>query len=317
MTIASAPSELKVMSLPTQGQPKDFSGAVGNFQVSSDVSPANAAAGDPLTLRLHVSGAGNFDRVDTPMLDHLDHWKTYPAKSSFKPTDTVGYQGEKVFEQPLIAAQPGEQSIPGLEFSFFNPTTRHYERGQTPPIKVTIASSLAGSSLAALSDSTGLNGAGTIGATPGLRADHPTPGNAVSDLRPLYFRGSFLVIPTTLSLLLAAVWFAARRDTARARSKTAARVLAQLDAAVRNADSYSFFDAARKGLLHTYAARWQMPVDQITPEALKARLGETGEEVERLFALAEETKYGGKPTGGADLQSWLRLVRGQLADEGQ
>jgi len=121
ITIGSAPSELKVLPLPTEGQPKNFGGAVGDFRISSEISPASVAAGDPLTLRLHVSGVGNFDRVDSTMLDHLDHWRTYPAKSSFTPSDTVGYQGEKVFEQPLIAAQPGEQSIPGLEFSYFDP----------------------------------------------------------------------------------------------------------------------------------------------------------------------------------------------------
>ena len=54
ITIESAPSKLKVLPLPTEGQPKDFSGAVGEFQVSSDISPASVAAGDPLTLRLHI-----------------------------------------------------------------------------------------------------------------------------------------------------------------------------------------------------------------------------------------------------------------------
>ena len=109
------------------------------------------------------------------MFDHLDHWKTYPAKSSFTPSDAVGYKGEKVFEQPLIAAQPGEQSIPGLEFSYFNPNTRHYERAQTQPIKVTIAASLADGSLSALAATQSLNGTPTSGSARGLRPDHPRP----------------------------------------------------------------------------------------------------------------------------------------------
>src|SRR3981081_1309667 len=41
ITIASPSSALKVLPLPAQGQPKDFSGAVGDFQVSSDISPAH------------------------------------------------------------------------------------------------------------------------------------------------------------------------------------------------------------------------------------------------------------------------------------
>src|SRR6202043_2628274 len=131
------------------GHPRDFGGAGGTSQLPGDFPPARVAAGDPLTLRLHISGVGNFDRVDSTMFDHLDRWKTYPAKSSFTPSDAVGYKGEKVFEQPLIAAQPGEHTIPGLEFSYFNPNTQHYERAHTQPIKVMIAASLADSSLSA------------------------------------------------------------------------------------------------------------------------------------------------------------------------
>jgi hypothetical protein len=315
MTIGSAPSELKVLPLPMEGQPRNFSGAVGAFQVSSDISPANVAAGDPLTLRLHVRGIGNFDRVDSTMLDHLDHWKTYPAKSSFTPSDTVGYQGEKVFEQPLIAAQSGEQSIPGLEFSYFNPNTRRYERAQTPSIQVTIAASLASGSLNGLSADQSMNGAQATQFIRGLRPDHSPPQNSVSELRPLYFQASFLTIPTTLALILAGSWFALRPNAARATSKLAERALAQLDAAARAGDDSSFFEIARKTLLQTFAARWQMPADQITSAELNARLGPTAEDVERLFSLADETRYAGDQTGGTDFQTWLKLIRGQLAGE--
>jgi hypothetical protein len=315
MTIESSRSELKVLPLPTEGQPNDFGGAVGDFQVSSDIAPATVAVGDPLTLRLHISGTGNFDRVDSTMFDHLDHWKTYPAKSSFTPSDAVGYKGEKVFEQPLIAAQPGEQSIPGLEFSYFNPTTRRYERAQTPPIKVNIAASLASGSLNALTQAQSLNGAAATGSAQGLRPDHPPPLNSVSELRPLYFRVTFLAIPTTLALLLAGSWFAVRPNAARATLKAAERVLAQLEAAARADDSSSFFEAARNTLLQTFAARWQIPADQITFAELKARLGTAGEDVGQLFALADEASYSDYQPGGTDFQRWLRLIRGQLAGE--
>jgi hypothetical protein len=317
ITIGSSPSTLTVLPLPTQGQPKNFSGAVGDFQVSSDISPPSVAAGEPLTLRLHVSGAGNFDRVDSTMFAHLDHWKTYPPKSSFTASDTVGHEGEKVFEQPLIAAQAGEQSIPGLEFNYFNPNTRRYERAQTPPIEVTIAASLASGSLNALTGAQSLNSAPTTQFTQGLRPDHRAAQNSVSELRPLYFRAPFLAIPTTLALILAASWFAVRPNAARATSKAAERVLAQLDAAARAGDFSSFFEAARRTLLQTFAARWQMPADQITFAELKARLGTAGEDLERLFALADEARYSDYQPSGTDFQRWLRLIRGQLASERQ
>jgi hypothetical protein len=317
MTIESSSSKLKVSPVPTEGQPQNFSGAVGDFRVSSDISPTSVAVGEPLTLHLHISGAGNFDRVDSPMFDHIDHWKTYPAKSSFTPSDTVGNEGEKVFEQPLIAGQPGEQSIPGLEFSYFNPNTRQYERAQTPPIKVTVTDSLANGSLSALTGAQNLNGAPTTGSTQGLRPDHRPPKDSVSDLRPLYFRAPFLAIPTTLAVLLAGSWFAVRPNAARATLKAAERALAQLDAAARAGDSSSFFEAARKILLQTFAARWQMSTDQITVAELKARLGTSSEDVERLFAIADEARYSEDQPGGTDFQRWLSLIRAQLASERQ
>jgi BatD DUF11 like domain len=316
-TIESSPFKLKVLPLPTEGQPENFSGAVGDFQVASDISSASVAAGEPLTLRLHISGAGNFDRVDSTMFAHLDHWKTYPAKSAFTPSDAVGNEGEKVFEQPLIAAQPGEQSIPGLEFSYFNPNTRRYERAQTPPIKVTVADSLASSSLNALSGAQSLTGASAPGPSQGLRPDHRPPESSVGELRPLYFRVAFLVIPTTLALLLAGSWFAVRPNAARATSKATERTLAQLNAAARAGDCSSFFDAARKTLLQNFAARWQMPADQITVAEMKARLGTPGEDVEQLFAIADEARYSDNQPSSTDFQRWLRLVRGQLAGGGQ
>jgi hypothetical protein len=317
VTVTSPSSELKVLPLPTEGRPQDFSGAVGDFQVSSDISPARAAAGDPLTLRLHVSGAGNFDRVDPSMFDHLEHWKTYPAKSSFTPSDAVGYKGEKVFEQPLIAAQSGEQSIPGLELSYFNPSTRHYERAHTRPLKVTIGTSLADSSLSAPAEPQSAHGSAANPLAQGLRPDHPQPRSSMSELRPLYFQVSFLAVPATLVLILAGSWFAVRPNPARASSKAAERTLAQLDAAARRGDAASFFDVARSALRQSFAARWRVPPDQVTSAELKSRLGTAGEDVERLFALADEAKYSDYESGSTDFQRWLSLMRRQLIGEGQ
>ena len=312
VTIASAAAELKVVPLPTEGQPKDFSGAVGDFQVKSDIAPARVAAGDPQTLRLHITGVGNFDRVDSTMFGHLDHWKTYPAKSSFTPTDPAGYKGETVFEQPLIATRSGEQSIPELEFSYFNPNTRRYERAHTEPIKVTVAASLAESSLSALAAAQGPNGALTSQSARGLRPDHPRPQSSVSELRPLFFQAPFLAVPTTLALILAGSWLAVRPHPVRRTSKTTARAIAQLEAAARSGNSSLFFEVARNALLQTFATRWQMSPDQITLTELKARLDTAGEDVERLFGLADEAKYSDYAPGSTDFQRWLTLVRGQL-----
>jgi hypothetical protein len=139
----------------------------------------------------------------------------------------------------------------------------------------------------------------------------------MSELRPLYFQVPFLAVPATIALILAGSWFAVRSNPARTTSKAAERTLAQLDAAARRGDSSSFFDMARNALLQTFAARWQMPRDHVTSVELKSRLGTAGEDVERLFALADEAKYAAYEPGSTDFQRWLSLIRGQLTGERQ
>lgn len=315
VTVASPSAALKVLALPAEGRPNDFRGAVGDFQVSSDVSTPQVMAGDPLTLRLHITGVGNFDRVDAPMFDHLDHWKTYPAKSSFTPSDPGGYKGEKVFEQPLIASATGQQSIPSLSFSYFSPTTQKYERAETQPIPVTVSSSLADSSLAGLTD-TQSRSAGLKDATRnGLRSDHLLRQRSVSDLRPLYFQARFLVLPATLALVFAGSWIAQRRKAGPAHRRAAERALAELEAAAKRGDAAAFLELARAALLHSFAARWQISPEQITADEFRTRLGAAGPNIDQLWTMAEEAKYSDYEPSAADFQRWTTIVRGQLVGE--
>lgn len=315
ITVTSQPSELHVLALPTSGRPADFSGAVGAFKVSSDVSAVQMTAGDPVTLRMHVSGAGNFDRVDSPMLDRIDHWKTYPPKSSFTSTDPIGYKGEKTFEQPLIAAQTGEQTIPGLSFSYFDPETRRYQRAQTEPIKVTIDASRADSSLkepsGAANPVTRLAGRTGVG----LRPDHALAQNSAASLIPLYLQPRFLALPATLALLFAAGLVVLQRAPGRVASKATERALAQLGAVARSGDSSTFFVTARQLLLQAFSERWRIPLEEITAAELDTRLGNDAEDIGRLFAQADEAKYSGRAADGADFAQWLQIVSRQLIQE--
>ena len=119
ITLKSEPELMKVMPLPAADRPKDFSGAVGQFQVQATASTARAAAGDPITLLLKISGAGNFNRVSTEMAVSKDGWKTYKPKSTFEPADSAGYEGSKTFEQIIIPNDPSLTVIPELFVQFF------------------------------------------------------------------------------------------------------------------------------------------------------------------------------------------------------
>jgi hypothetical protein len=330
ITVTSPPVDLTVLELPTEGRPPNFGGAVGSFKVASDLSTAQAPAGDPLTLRLHVTGVGNFDRVDSPMLEHLEQWKTYPPKSSFKAGDALGLKGDKTFEQPLIASQPGTQTIPGVPFSYFDPATRHYETIRTAPLDVTITPSAAdalGAPASAL-PSTAAAGAAAHSSAPattaGLRPDHPADGEFSDTLVPPYLQPRYLVMPSLLALAFAGGWLGLRRrqdpdTTRRARgrgaAKGAARVLKDLETAARAGDAGRFFTLARTAVLATLAARGPVVPEEITAAEIEARLGPAAGDVQQLFALADEVNYAGQPPTRTDYERWLLMVRRMLRAE--
>jgi BatD DUF11 like domain len=323
ITVTSPPAELTVLALPTEGRPSDFSGAVGTFKITSDLSATSAAVGDPLTLRMHVSGAGNFDRVDSAMLDHVDHWKTYPPKSSFAASDTVGHKGTKNFEQPLIASRPGPQTLPALTFNYFDPSTHHYETARSTPLSVTIAPSLADSTLTSPQTAT-LSAAAAAPLPNGMRPDHAVADAFTDSLVPLYLRPRFLIIPSVLALLFAGGWLGLRygsdatrayRMPARNLSKSAERIMAQLESAVRTGDAALFFNTARSALQSTLAARWNMSPDAITTAEVETRLAATDDDVRQLFALADEANYAGHGMTATDFDKWTQTVRRHLTPE--
>ncbi len=326
LKVASPQLELSVSALPTQGRPPEFSGAVGTFNISSDISPATAAAGDPLTLRMHVTGSGNFDRVDSNMLEHVENWKAYPPTSSFKPADALGFKGEKVFEQPVIASTSGPQTLPALTLAYFDPTLRRYETARTVPLGVAISPSPADRALSAREVSSGTAPATDSRGLLGLRPDRTAPGVRSSSLMPLYLRPKFLAIPSFLTLVFLGTWAQRRRrgdfssprsPRERDLSKATRRALAQMEEAARAGDSVRFFDLARRTLQQALAARWQMTPAQITAAEVDARLEAEGDgnEIRRLFALADEANYAGRGVGSADLPAWLQFVRRRALEE--
>jgi hypothetical protein len=309
ITATSMPSDLTVLELPTDGRPPNFSGAVGSFKIAGDLSSDTAAAGDPLTLRMHVAGSGNFDRVDSSMLEHLDQWKTYPPKSSFKPSDALGLKGEKIFEQPLIASKPGTHTLPGLAFSYFDPGTHRYETARSAPLKITISPSLADGSLNAPQAPAGAPPStappAPASANTGLRPDHVVTEVATGTLAPLYLQPRFLAIPSLLALTIAGGWFGLRRrasDASDARggrrrglSKDIDRVLNDMKTAARAGDAAAFFDLALT--------------------ALEARPnGEDGEndDIRRFLALVDEVNYADLRPTHEEFEEWMRLMRDTL-----
>jgi hypothetical protein len=325
LTVTSPETAFTVLPLPAEGRPADFGGAVGSFKVSSDVSSAANTAGDPLTLRLHVSGSGSFDRVDSSMLTGDPQWRTYQPKATFSPAEPTGFRGEKIFEQPIIATQPGSQTIPALAFSYFDPSARRYETVKSGPLHVTVAPSAADSAAAPPPALAGTAAAPARQPRDGLRPDHAPTAARVDSLTPLYLRPMFLGAESTLALLLGASWIAVhrrernardlQRQLERQRRETLEALLKQMAAAAAAGDTALFFTAARTALQHALGAAWHIEPDQVTATELEARLDGPGDDVKRIFTLADEANYSGAAPRAAHFEGWTRTVQRRVFGE--
>lgn len=325
VTTQSAPANFTVLALPTEGRPEDFSGAVGQFTVSSNLSETSTTVGDPLTLSLRVSGAGNFDRVGTPMLTDVKHWKSYAPTATFKPDDDIGYRGEKLFEQPLIATQAGPQVLPALAFSWFDPTTRHYETAHTAPLSASVAPTPGGAQVARASPSPSTSSPAITAMAAAqdpqggvFRPDHLDTGEGPRFLLPDYYRPVYLAALSLLIIALLGVWGWVRRREQSALHTGETSVPSQIQVYLKlmeqarsTNDAALFFKSARAALQIGFASRWHIKANAITESEVERHLG-ADHEVSRLFTLADQSAYAGVPLSRVDFARWRRLVDRQI-----
>jgi BatD DUF11 like domain len=134
--IKSEPVALEVKPLP-KNAPPSFSGAIGNFTMATDANPKTVPVGDPITVTTTISGRGNFDRVNAPVLEDERGWHKYPPSSKFKQDDEVGLSGTKSFEM-VLSPNEKKQGLPPLAFSYFDPVKEQYVTLHSEPIPINV-----------------------------------------------------------------------------------------------------------------------------------------------------------------------------------
>src|SRR5437899_6266210 len=134
--IKSEPVALEIKPLPPN-TPPSFSGAIGNFVMTTDAQPKSVQVGDPITITSAISGRGNFDRVNAPVVEDERGWHKYPPSSKFKQDDEVGISGTKTFET-VLSPNEKKQTLPVLALSYFDPAKEQYMTLRSEPIAITV-----------------------------------------------------------------------------------------------------------------------------------------------------------------------------------
>jgi BatD DUF11 like domain len=320
----SDPVALTVLPLPVAGRPADFSGAVGQFQVASELAPAAGPVGDPLTFKLTVTGQGNLSRVSSDGLRDSPQWRAYHTESKLTADDDTARQGFKTFSQPLVPRLAGQLTVPSVSFSYFDPEAGRYVTRTTLPIGVTVTPSGGPGPAAATLQAANTAAVGSDNATGDtLAPDVAVAGQYSATLVPLLWRRWFIGATVAPVLLMLAAVTMIRRQQRRAGDPSlmlhAARLAAvkinleSMAAALHRGDSPAFFTAARHALQERLADLWQVPAESVDQRMVAERLPQQeGAQLRAIFAMAEKATYAGESPDAPALQQWQRRVLEQM-----
>ena len=137
--LTSQTINLEVKSLPENGKPSSFAGAVGNYNFKSEIDKTELSTNDAFTLTLSVSGTGNVELLQMPTPVFPPDFEVYDPKISTSVNTTAGgLSGTKKAEYLVIPRRAGNFTIPAVEFSYFNPSNESYQVLQSEPYEIKV-----------------------------------------------------------------------------------------------------------------------------------------------------------------------------------
>lgn len=137
-TLASEEVVIRALPLPGENKPTPFSGSIGQFDMQVSASPTELSVGDPITVRVEISGRGALESLQLPHQPGWNEFKTYAPSSQVDSSDPHGLEGTKIFELVVSPQNAAIRELPPFEFSYFDPETKSYKtlRSEAIPLKV-------------------------------------------------------------------------------------------------------------------------------------------------------------------------------------
>lgn len=109
------------------GAPDGFTGAVGQYSLSAELSQTELEVGEALQLAVAVEGLGNIALIEAPQPDLPGIFEVYDPEVNTSKTESGGLiRGRKTFTWLLIPRSNGIFQIPPIRFVFFDPSRQEY-----------------------------------------------------------------------------------------------------------------------------------------------------------------------------------------------
>lgn len=295
-----------VEPLPLQGRPADFSGAVGQIDISGQGLSTNANVGDAIPYTIRMVIRGDADAVLAPRLNLPVGYDSFDAEvnSSSAPLGDGGLQTQKQFSYLLVPRRPGRQQFSPASFSWFDPVTGQYRTWQAPPVTI-FASGAA--EPGALPSSPGSQGSGSAE----LRYIKPDATELSLGARPPWGQAWVWALVLLAPAGFGAVSYAASRrsreesDRGWARYRSASkRFKATLEDAGIAVSDKERISLVGQAVLRLISDLWNFEAIGLTQEQLLARLSELGvpeqarSQLQVLLGGLDEVRFAGAAGGG-------------------
>lgn len=310
------PVHILVRPLPEEGKPIDFSGAVGQFDLAVEAAPLDVAAGDPITVRMRISGNGDLSTLDPPRLRLDDRFRVYDPTA----VKDDSAPGARVFEQVVIPREAAISELPAVRFSYFDPAAGAYRTTSRGPFPIVVrAPEVTQRPQVLVSREDSIEPVEKLGRdivyikdTPGRL--HPV---GVAFYRSWWFALLQALPPLGFFFLL----FSARRRERLASDPRLARFLQagararrELERLAKNGENGRFYDDLTS-TIHAYlGARLNLPPGAVERDRVLSKLCSNGSgeltrrEVGEFFDLVERVRYNPSSDARAERETALALA---------
>lgn len=135
---SSGSATINVKSLPDNA-PESFYGAVGDISTEIWFDKTKTKTGEPVTLKMKLSGKGNLKLLSTPEITFPPSFELYDPKV----TDNIrinsyGMSGDVIFEYLAIPTNPGTYEIGPVSFSYFDLNDREYKTNKSKLFEIKV-----------------------------------------------------------------------------------------------------------------------------------------------------------------------------------
>lgn len=280
VAMAAKAETIQIISPPRENAPANFNGAVGSYTLTVTAGPTNVAVGDPITVRVQISGSGALDALTLPEQPAWHDFKMYPPTSKVETADPLGIQGVKTFEQLIVPQSTDIRELPPISFSYFDTDKKTYRTLTQPAIGLTVRPG-------------GANVVPTVAASNRASQENPPPAQDIVSIkqragkleplsRPLLEQPWFLMLQSVPALaFLGTVIWRKRNDSLannprlRRQRKVAQLVRDGLNdlrkfAAEKNSDE--FFATLFRLLQEQIGERLDLPASAITEAVIEEHL---------------------------------------------